>query len=218
MIKYDLRDIPLVNRLNYIQELCQNKKVLHLGATAEPDTQTEIENGRFLHLMLTEVSQEIVGMDISLSMINWLKENYEIQNIKYGNIEVYEDYPKQEFDVIVAGEIFEHLSNLGKSLECISKVANPKTKLIITVPNAYSLKGFIRAVAQHEFIHPDHTLHHSFHTLKTVLERHGFYIKSRFSFVNGGSGTLAYGTNFLLRFFPQLAEGIGVVCLLKESP
>jgi SAM-dependent methyltransferase len=213
MISNSLDNIKLVNRANYICKLCEHKTVLHLGATDAPETQNAIQSQRFLHTRLTDVCKKVTGMDISTEMINWLKENYEVNNIHYGNIEVYEDYPQTEFDVIIAGEILEHLSNPGKALDCLNKIAKPTTRLIITVPNAYSAKGFFRAVAKHELIHPDHTLHHSLHTLKTLLERHGFFIESYFTFVNGGRGSLASMTNLLLHFFPQLAEGIGVICL-----
>ncbi|NWF61048.1 MAG: class I SAM-dependent methyltransferase [Fischerella sp.] len=217
MIHTSLDGIKLVDRSIYICKLCKDKKVLHLGATDAPETQDAIINGKFLHTILTNVCKEVVGMDISLEMINFLKETKGISNIHYGNIEVYEDYPKQEFDFIVAGEIIEHLSNPGRALDCLSKIAKPTTKLIITVPNAYSLKGFLRAVARHELIHPDHTLHHSLHTLKTLVERHGFLIESYFSFVNGGTGFMASITNLLLKLYPQLAEGIGVICLPKQE-
>jgi SAM-dependent methyltransferase len=215
MIRNSLQGMKLVNRTVYICNLCKEKKVLHLGATDNPETKNAIESQRFLHTKLNDVCQEIVGMDISLEMIKWLKETHGINNIHYGNIEVYEDYPQQEFDLILAGEILEHLSNPGKALDCLSKIAKPATRLVITVPNAYSFKGFLRAVAKHELIHPDHTLHHSLYTLKSLLDRHGFAIESYFSFVNGGTGFSATIANFLLHFYPQLAEGIGVICVLK---
>ncbi|MBW4603164.1 MAG: class I SAM-dependent methyltransferase [Calothrix sp. FI2-JRJ7] len=215
MIRNSLKGIKLVERTTYLCNLCKGKKILHLGATDNPETKSAVEHGRFLHTKLTNISEEVVGMDISVEMIDWLKVNHHIDNIHYGNIENYEDYPKKQFDLIIAGEILEHLSNPGKALDCLSKIAQPNTKLIITVPNAYSLKGFARAVAKHELIHPDHTSHHSLHTLKTLLERHGFIIESYFSFVNGGTGLPAKITNLLLHFYPQLTEGIGVICSPK---
>ena len=215
MIKYQLDQIVFVDRVNYIQDICRNKKVLHLGATDAPETINAVENNRLLHLQLQAVSSYLVGLDINVEMIEWLSKNQEINNIEYGNIENSEDYPQEDFEIIVAGEIIEHLSNPGKALDAIRKSIKPTTKLIITVPNAYSLKGFLRAVFQHELIHPDHTLHHSPYTLKALLKRHGFKIDQYFSYVNGGQGLAANIANFLLKLFPQLAEGIGVVCTLK---
>lgn len=215
MIKYKLNNTVLVDRVTYLQDICRSKSVLHLGATDAPETIEAVKNNRLLHLKIKEVSNSLVGLDISAAMIEWLSKSQQIHNILHGNIENSEDYPHDDFDVIVAGEIFEHLSNQGKALDAIRDVIKPTTKLIITVPNAYSLKGFIRALGKHELIHPDHTLHHSPYTLKSLLERHGFIIESNFSYVNGGQGLAANISNFLLKLFPQLAEGIGVVCIPK---
>lgn len=215
MIKNSLGNIKLVDRVSYLRHLCQGKRVLHLGATDCPETKKAVLQERLLHNHLSEVAEYIVGMDISKEMIKWLSESCQINNIKYGDIENIEDYPKEDFDVIVAGEILEHLSNPGKAIESIRAVVKPFTKLLITVPNAYSFKGFSRALLKHELIHPDHTLHHSPYTLKALLERHGFSGDDYFSFVNGGTGILASTANVFLRFNPQLAEGIGVLCSPK---
>lgn len=212
MVRNSLKEMKLYNRYEYVSELCRGKKVLHLGATAAPGTKEVIESGIFLHSILMDICQEVIGMDIDIEMINWLQEAYGISNIKYGNVENYDDYPQEEFDFIIAGEILEHLNNPGKALECLRAIAKPTTRLIITVPNAYSFKGFVRALARHELIHGDHTLHHSPHTLKALLARHGFCIDSCFGFVNGGTTPLASVTNVFLRYYPQLAEGIGVIC------
>jgi 2-polyprenyl-3-methyl-5-hydroxy-6-metoxy-1,4-benzoquinol methylase len=151
-------------------------------------------------------------MDINKQMIDFLSENYKISNILYGNIEEVGDYPSEEFDIVVAGEILEHLSNPGKALESINQVLTNSQLLVITVPNAYSFKGFCRAVFGYEFIHEDHVLHHSPYTLKSLLARYGFKIEQSFSFVNGGTGIASNIANFILKGMPQLAEGIGVVC------
>jgi 2-polyprenyl-3-methyl-5-hydroxy-6-metoxy-1,4-benzoquinol methylase len=216
MLKNSLTQIKFVNRINYLKELCRGKKVLHLGATDSPMTKEAIQKGDFLHLHLDEVSEYLIGLDLDFSMIQWLSDNQEINNIKHGNIEKPENYPSTDFDIVIAGEIFEHLSNPGKALDCIRSTIKSSSVLVITVPNAYSIKGFLRAVIKHELIHPDHTLHHSPHTLKTLLERHGFSVNTYFSYVNGGSGIIASITNQFIRFNSQLAEGIGVICTPKE--
>ena len=214
MIKASLHGIFFVNRINYLKDLCKGKKVLHLGATDSPMTKEAVQNGHLLHFALSEVCEDIVGLDLDASMIQWLSDNHGINNIKHGNIENLKDYPQDDFDIIIAGEIFEHLSNPGKALDCIRSTTSSSTTLVMTVPNAYSIKGFLRTLLKYELIHPDHTLHHSPHTLKTLLERHGFSVKNYFSYVNGGTGTLASMTNQFIKLNPQLAEGIGVICTL----
>jgi 2-polyprenyl-3-methyl-5-hydroxy-6-metoxy-1,4-benzoquinol methylase len=217
MITNRLDNIRFVNRVSYLQDLCLNKKVLHLGATASPTTKNVACDGTLLHFHIGKVAREIVGLDLDETMIKYLQENHNIYDIRCGNIEILEDYPEErDFDIILGGEIFEHLSNPGTALDAIYSVTNPSTKLIITVPNAYSIKGFLRALARRELIHPDHTLHHSPHTLRSLLERHGFRITDHFSYVMGGKGMFALLANSLIKSSPQLAEGIGVVCQKNE--
>ena len=216
MIKNKINCIRLVNRKEYIKKLCKAKRVLHLGATDFPITEDAVKHGRLLHQELHQVADHLVGMDLAKEAIEWLSQNCALTNIVYGNIENLDDYPREHFDIIIAGEIIEHLSNPGQALNCLHSVMGKNAKIIITVPNAYSLKGFLRAVMKHELIHPDHTLHHSPHTLKTLLDRHGFLVDEYFSCVNGGRGLAALLSNTFLRFNPQLAEGIGVICSPKK--
>jgi 2-polyprenyl-3-methyl-5-hydroxy-6-metoxy-1,4-benzoquinol methylase len=166
MIKYDLRGIKFVDRVHYLKCLCRDRRVLHLGATDAPVTKESIMKGKLLHQEIEDVAKIIVGMDLDQEMIEWLAKHHKICNIKHGNIEELADYPNESFDIVLAGEIFEHLSNPGKALECLRGIMNPGTQLIITVPNTYSFKGFCRATLKHELIHPDHTLHHKSITRK----------------------------------------------------
>jgi len=46
---------------------------------------------------------------------------------------------KKKYDVIIAGEIFEHIFNLDKLLKDIKKVMKTKSKLIVSVPNNNNL-------------------------------------------------------------------------------
>ncbi|MBW4524952.1 MAG: class I SAM-dependent methyltransferase [Phormidium tanganyikae FI6-MK23] len=216
LIKSSLKNIELVDRIQFLQELCRGQRVLHLGATDAPLTQAVVETGTFLHHHLEAVADHIVGIDLDESAIAWLRQTQNVNNIQLGDIEKLSDYPSAEFDVIVAGEIFEHLSSPGLALNCLRQIMRPQSQLVISVPNSYSLKGFLRAASGHEFIHPDHTLHHSPHTLKILLSRYGFEVKRYFSYINGGTGVFASIANQYLRYNPQLAEGIGVVCSLPD--
>lgn len=217
MIKSSLRALKLQDRDSFLCELCKGKRVLHLGATDAPETEAAIRQGRMLHFKLRDVASCLVGMDNNQGMIDYLREKHGVSDIRYGDIEVVGDYPRESFDVAVVGEILEHLSNPGRALDALRSNLADGATVVVTVPNAYALKGFLRACAGHEFIHPDHTLHHSLHTLQAMLFRHGFVVERAFSFYNGGWGVAALLANWVLCFFPQLAEGIGVVCRPVEQ-
>ncbi len=211
MHRYPLHSIPFVDRIAYLRDLCAGKRILHLGATDSPVTESAIEHGRFLHTRLMETAAEVVGMDLDAAMVDWLATQHGITNIRIGNIEVPAEYPAGPFDLVVAGEIFEHLNNPGAALTALRAVLTGDERLIISVPNAYSIKGLFRALAGHEWIHPDHVLHHSASTLNTLLRRHGFEPENWFGYTNGGSGAAAALMNGFIRIFPRVAEGIGVI-------
>ena len=46
----------------------------------------------------------------------------------------------------MVGEILEHLSNPGLALDALRSITSPGAIVVATVPNAYSLKGFLRAI------------------------------------------------------------------------
>ncbi len=192
--------------------MCEEKSVLHLGATDSPYTKNSIRDNNLLHKDLEKVASHLVGMDIDIEMVEWLRLNQKIDNIRIGDIERLEDYPDDHFDIVVIGDILEHLSNPGSCLSALQQKLSSGTKLVITVPNAYSLKRFLRALSGAELIHPDHVLHHSPYTIKALVERYNFSVENYFSFISGGSGILARVSNKMISFKPQLAEGIGIVC------
>lgn len=212
MIESSLLGTRLVSRVGFLLELGNNRAILHLGATDAPDTKLAIESGRLLHNQLSNVAKRIVGMDNNAEMISLLFDKYGVDSIVFGDIEIRSDYPEGDFDVIVAGEIMEHLSNPGRALDALRASLAPQGVLVITVPNAYSFKGFLRALFGYELIHQDHVLHHSLHTLRSLLQRHGYEIEKTVNYVNGGRSPLAAIANKLLKFFPRLAEGVAVVC------
>jgi 2-polyprenyl-3-methyl-5-hydroxy-6-metoxy-1,4-benzoquinol methylase len=60
-----------------------------------------------------KVSKEIVGIDNAKNEIEYLKREYKINNIFAGDVENCEKWTLQPFDVIIAGALIEHLSNIG---------------------------------------------------------------------------------------------------------
>lgn len=210
MKKNSLQSLVFVDREEHILAHCNGKKVLHLGATASPKTEINIKNGTLLHVLISKIAKQAIGLDFDASMID-LAKKYGINNIVFGNVERVEDYPNSEFEVIVAGEIFEHLNNPGLAAQSLAQIATSNTEVIVTVPNAYSVKSVIRAFIGYELIHPDHVLFHSPSTLVELFKRYGFTPSSKFTYVNGGSGVLFTLSKALFKFFPSLADGIGIV-------
>lgn len=75
------------------------------------------------------------------------------------------------FDVVVAGEILEHLGNPGFLLQRLHQYKAP---LLITVPNAYSSAGFANMKKGIENVNVDHKAWFSYRTLRTLVEKCGY--------------------------------------------
>jgi 2-polyprenyl-3-methyl-5-hydroxy-6-metoxy-1,4-benzoquinol methylase len=74
------------------------------------------------------------------------------------------------FDVVVAGDVLEHVRNQGLFLENIRRHLRPGGKLILTTPNAKWPTVILRP-------NPTHTLWHDRHTLRRILEISGFAVE-----------------------------------------
>lgn len=85
-------------------------------------------------------------------------------DVVQGNMESYEF--DRQFDVIVAGDVIEHVSNQGLFLENIRRHLRDNGILILTTPNAKWPTVFLPA-------HPDHVLWHDRSTLTGLIRRHG---------------------------------------------
>lgn len=63
MIVNSLSNVKFINRSKHICDLCQEKRVLHLGATDSPTTEKSIESNNFLHFQLTKISKLLITLE-----------------------------------------------------------------------------------------------------------------------------------------------------------
>lgn len=221
-----IKDFSLVQRLDVIREMCTGKRVLHLGCTNAPYTDEAIKNKMLLHFELERVAADLWGMDTDLAGIETLKSHGSKQII-YGDLENLDAVDlDQTFDIIVAGEIIEHLSNPGLFLDGIKRFMGDETLLILSTINAYCGMRFlwygIRGKrGRVEFVHPDHVAYYSYSTLKLLIERHGLHVEN-FMFYDIGSEHRPHNRWFLnavndvcVQLAPQWADGIIAVCRLR---
>lgn len=163
-----------------IIDLARNKQVLHLGCVGFTDLKTservKLEK-ESLHFTLTEVAST-TGIDNSRDAIDYLLEHGVFQNIVYGNVEKLHDVNIAEtFNVIVAGDIIEHLSNPGLMLEGIKRFCNNSSLVIITTPHAFGVLNFLRFVFN-KFIEGNEHVISLNSNIHNLLARHGYIIDS----------------------------------------
>lgn len=173
--------LRVVARHEYVVDKCQGKSVLHLGAV-------DYYNGEVcgLHKALMKVSRCLVGLDIDNSGIEKaLSEG--IQNIIYGDLERLDEVnTASKFDIIVAGEIIEHLPNPGLFLSGVKRFFGPHTQMLVTTPNAFSFHRFLIALGGFEYVHPDHLCYYSYTTLRHLLRNYGFVVEEEFAYLLDG--------------------------------
>lgn len=203
------------------------RKTLHLGCADSPFTETAIKNGSLLHFELMDAASELYGFDNDPAAIETLRF-HGVKNLVAANLERLSDIDFNEtFDVIVAGEVIEHLSNPGLFLQGIGRFLRPEGKLIISTVNAYCAFRFAMLAisgrgGRNEPIHPDHTAYYSYKTLKLLLERNGLTIE-KFMFYDLGAEhrggvRLIYRlfNDIAVAFFPQFSDGIIAICSLAN--
>lgn len=129
----------------------------------------------------------------------------------------------KRFDVIIAGEVIEHLSNPGLFLSGVQRFMGPESRLIVTTVNAYSGMRFAQYGVRgkggvSEPVHPDHVAYYSFRTLSLSLHRAGLVVEE-FAFYDLGPEHRVHNRPILnlindlsVLFTPQLADGVIAVC------
>lgn len=180
--KIPRRKLPrrrIVRRDDYIAAICRGKRVLHVGCTDAPLTEAKYNNGTLLHQKLEKEAAELVGIDIDAASIARLQEKG-VRNLHVADAAKIDEFlNKTGFspEVIVAGEVLEHLENPADFLRGIMKGMSGETELIISVPNAFWSEGFIHILTGKEKVHPEHVAYYSYYTISQLLERVGLAAK-----------------------------------------
>lgn len=181
-----------------ILEIVYNKNVLDIGSLGQTneyslwDCYKEFKPKSLIGVDLPDSpidSKEIFGVDKTYISTN--------EKIVFGNMETLQ--LDEQFDVVVAGDVIEHVSNQGLFLENISKHLVDNGKLIISTPNSKWPTVFLKPNATH-------TLWHDKYTLKRILDLSGFTIKE-FHYYFGNKPKY----NLFLRPFVW-RQGMLVVC------
>jgi SAM-dependent methyltransferase len=217
----------LVDRVEFIRNECVDKSVLHLGCTNYPYTKEAIEGDMLLHHELGSISKELYGLDFDPEGLQILSEAG-VENLFRADLEKLEELKlERTFDVIIAGEMIEHLNNPGLFLEGIKRFMHGGSRLVITTINAYSamrfaMYGLRGKGGPNEPVHPDHVAYYSYRTLKLTVERIGLELNQFYYYDvgpehRGGIRWYYKAVNDLcVRFSPQLGDGVIAVCKLTD--
>ncbi|HJU05737.1 MAG TPA: methyltransferase domain-containing protein [Nitrospiraceae bacterium] len=215
----------VTDRNNFVVEYCTGKSVLHLGCAADGTAENFAERGIHLHLQLLVRSKRVIGLDTSEAALNVLRERGVEDLIRWDVERLLELNLDGPIDVIVLGEILEHLANPGLCLHGLaSYMAKFNATSVITVPNAFSVRHLLCvALKRTELVWPDHTAYYSIATLGSLLNRYGLVIEEIAMYSNVGTvenrlkrlAKICFNKT-ILAASPLIAEGI--IAVVKQKP
>ena len=120
--------------LNHIR----NKEVLDIGCVNH--NPLNYQSKYWLHKLLHKYSKNVLGLDLSKEGVEYLNSiGYNVIHEDAENFDL-----NKTFDVIVAGDIIEHLNNPGEFLESCKRHMDKNSKLLITTPNPWYWKCFLK--------------------------------------------------------------------------
>ena len=131
-------DSGVTTRLERLLALAKGKRVLHIGCCDHIGLIDEkIAKRTWLHGLLLESAEECLGIDIDSEAVDYVK------SLGYGGVyccDILEDFPEElkghHFDLVILGEIVEHLDSPVEFLRALHSCFDYNYELIVTVPNA----------------------------------------------------------------------------------
>jgi len=168
IIKSDTKD-----RIKFIIDKCQNKVVFDIGCVRH-NAVYALNDKKWLHGKIKNVAKKVVGID-------YIKDDVEILK-KRGFDIIYGDITKkliteEKYDVIVAGDIIEHLSNFEGFFNNCDKLLNIDGIIIVTTPNPFYIDEFYYVLIKNEYlVNPEHTCWIDPQTLNQLCNRFNYKI------------------------------------------
>lgn len=178
---HDLPDGEIVDRTVFLIQKVAGKRVLEFGASGP------------MHVAIVKAAAYVLGVDredgpgvVGCDLDEIGEDCGPHQMLPTGRWDG-DGYAVESFDVIICGEVVEHLSNPGWFLTRLRRQF-PGVPVVITVPNAFGATAHAHAKRGVENVNADHVAWYSPRTVKTLVERAGFTIRE-FAYYNGDGPT-----------------------------
>lgn len=205
----------VVEKTKFIfQYINQKDSVLDVGCVGQA---IDKESNLWLHGLLHKKIDNLLGVDIDVSGIERLKEsNFNVLHV--------DDLGDKTFDVIVMGDIIEHIGDIESLLLFYKKKLNPEGRILITTPNPFSFRQLLNILFfKRPFINAEHTCFLDPFTILELFDRSQleqvdfawiFEHEKRNTFTSKVFFKISKIMFSIRRYY---APNFGVVCKLKSS-
>lgn len=157
--------------LNHVSE---TDDVLDIGCVRHSLDDIDWEDpapGEWLHAEIRKKAATTQGIDMEQKEVQKLKEKG--LDVTTANAETFNF--DRSFDIIVAGELIEHLSNPGKFLQRCREHIREDGTVIISTPNPRDLQiCYWYATRNESRVNPEHTAWFDQYVIEELISRHGF--------------------------------------------
>jgi SAM-dependent methyltransferase len=159
----------LLRRAAFLAELADGRRVLDIGCVNHTLSTRQPEY--WVHGILRKKAAYLVGLDYEQSAVESLqKEGFNVVCADATDFDLGE-----RFDLVIAGEIIEHLTSPGNLLECAKRHLAPSGKLVLTCPNANNVLYFLEnCLIGREQDNSDHTCLFTPTTMSVLLQKCGY--------------------------------------------
>jgi SAM-dependent methyltransferase len=164
---------PIVDRTKYLVDLCRARKVLDIGVV-DHFAKDPTGNAYWLHGHIAGAAAYCLGIDVLADGIAALRARH--YNVAVCDITT--DRLDDSFDVLIAGEVIEHLGHMESLFAFAAAHINPGGRLVFTSPNAFYLTRFAQAIANRMRESVDHVGFVFPSGVAELAERQGFVLSA----------------------------------------
>jgi 2-polyprenyl-3-methyl-5-hydroxy-6-metoxy-1,4-benzoquinol methylase len=169
------RKWPVIrDRLGYIAGLVQGLDVLDVGCTGTRADGEVPAPASSLHCALCASARSVLGVDIDPKGVEQMRQaGFDVEVGDVATVQL-----GRGFDVVVAGEIIEHLHNAGQSLRNLASHLRSGGRIVLTTPNPFDCRQQSK-ILRHGLIkvHLRHTCWYDPQTLGALLGDCGFEVE-----------------------------------------
>lgn len=142
-----------LSRREIINDWCQGKSVLDIGCVHHSIDNSELDN--WLHKNIKEIADTVLGVDYLEEEVSLLAQRG--YDVVMGDV----NYPlpiNRKFDVIVVGNLIEHLSSFSGLMENINRLLRDDGVALVSTANPFFREQYFYSALKNDIIvNPEHT-------------------------------------------------------------
>jgi 2-polyprenyl-3-methyl-5-hydroxy-6-metoxy-1,4-benzoquinol methylase len=163
----------LVDRFEYLCALAAGKRVVHVGFVDAGCQTLNQGAGAWLHEHLADSAADLIVLDLDPGGVeDARRRGYGAHVVDCRDADAVRALGLAPADLVVAGEVIEHLDDPGSFLDGVHALVAPGGMLVVTTPNATGLVNAAALLGNYEVNHPDHVVMYTCTTLDAMLVRH----------------------------------------------